>query len=70
MTNEIGTTAMNQRDCCWPTIADVDIDPAARKTPTNDRLIATSYEIIWAVERRPPSSGYVEPLDQPASTIP
>ena len=32
--------------------------------------MATSYEITWALERNPPSSGYVEPDDQPASTIP
>src|SRR6476661_4461406 len=63
--NDTGTTRMNQRDV-WPsTICDVDIEPAARNTATNESPIATSYEIIWALERRPPSSGYVEPLDQP-----
>src|SRR4029079_2266353 len=56
--NDTGTTRMNQRDV-WPsTICDVDIELAARNTATNERPIATSYEIIWALERRPPSSGY------------
>nr|BFE77224.1 hypothetical protein GCM10020092_105250 [Actinoplanes digitatis] len=35
--------------------------PAVMKTATMDRPIATSYEIICALDRRPPSSGYVEP---------
>ena len=35
-------------------------------TATIDRPIATSYEIICALDRRPPSSGYVEPDAQPA----
>ena len=30
--------------------------------------MAASYEIIWAVARTPPSSGYFEPDDHPAST--
>src|SRR6187200_140440 len=40
------------------------------KTATRDRPIATSYEITCADDLRPPSSAYVEPDDQPASTIP
>ncbi|CAM5596030.1 hypothetical protein STANM309S_01530 [Streptomyces tanashiensis] len=32
--------------------------------------MAISYEIICAQDRRPPSSGYVEPEDQPARTMP
>src|SRR5688572_22993345 len=52
------------------TICDVDMVPAVMKTATMDRPIATSYEIICAAERRPPSSGYVEPDAQPASTTP
>src|SRR3954462_10882112 len=52
------------------TISLVDIVWAVRNTATMDRPIATSYEIIWALERRPPSSGYVEPDAQPASTTP
>src|SRR5437868_57803 len=39
----------------------VDIVFAVMKTATMDRPMATSYEIIWALDRRPPSSGYVEP---------
>ena len=33
---------MNQRSVCAPTIAEVDIEPAARNTATNDRPIAIS----------------------------
>src|SRR3954452_12854336 len=55
---------------CARTIWEVDIEPAVMKTATMDRPIATSYEIICALERRPPSSGYVEPDAQPASTTP
>ena len=40
------------------------------KTATSERPIATSYEITCALERRPPSNGYVEPEDQPARTTP
>src|SRR6478672_5699172 len=47
--NETGTTSRNQREACAPPICEVDIDPAARNTATNDRHIATSYEIIWAL---------------------
>jgi hypothetical protein len=36
---------------------EVDIVPAVMKTATMDRPMATSYEIICADERRPPSSG-------------
>src|SRR3954469_21879011 len=41
-----------------------------RNTATMDRPSATSYEIICALDRRPPSSGYVEPEAQPARTTP
>src|SRR6478752_8909252 len=57
--------------CRWPnTMPEVDIVSENRKTATIDRPMATSYEIIWAALRRPPSSGYVEPDDQPDSTMP
>ena len=36
---------------------EVDIVPAVMNTATMDRPIATSYEIICALDRRPPSSG-------------
>src|SRR3990170_1763532 len=52
------------------TICEVDMVPAVMKTATMDRPIATSYEIICALDRRPPSSGYVEPDAQPARTMP
>src|SRR5205814_2352835 len=48
----------------------VDIEVTVMKTATIDRPMATSYEIIWALDRRPPSSGYVEPDAQPPSTTP
>src|SRR3954447_15653600 len=55
---------------CAATICEVLIVPAVMKTATIDRPIATSYEIIWALDRSAPSSGYVEPDAQPASTTP
>src|SRR5919112_3820621 len=55
---------------CALTICDVDIVPAVMNTATMDRPIATSYEIICALDRRPPSSGYVDPDAHPASTTP
>src|ERR1700712_1182 len=65
---------MSTFDAPWPdcalTICDVDIEPEVMNTATIDRPIATSYEIICALDRRPPSSGYVEPEAQPASTTP
>jgi hypothetical protein len=45
---------MYQRSVCASTISDVDIEPAYMNTDTNDRPIATSYEMTWALERRPP----------------
>src|SRR2546423_11306949 len=58
----------------WPdwasTIWEVDIEPAVMNTATMDSPIATSYEIICADDRSPPSSGYVEPDAQPPSTTP
>ena len=39
-------------------------------TPTTERPIVTSYEIIWAETRRPPSSDQLLLLAQPASTLP
>jgi hypothetical protein len=42
---------------CARTISEVDMLPAVMNTATKDRPIATSYEIIWALERSPPNSG-------------
>src|SRR5207244_9565639 len=55
---------------CAATICDVDIELAVMNTATMDSPIATSYEMICAAERRPPSSGYVDPDAQPPSTMP
>src|SRR5215813_8046778 len=55
---------------CAATIPEVDIVLAVMKTATMDRPIATSYEMTCAADRRPPSSGYVDPDAYPASTIP
>src|SRR5579875_1800207 len=49
---------------------EVDMVSQSRNTATSESPIATSYEIICAAERNAPSSGYVEPEDQPDSTIP
>src|SRR5438552_225962 len=61
---------MGAPPACPATIADVDIEPAVMNTATMDSPIATSYEIICADDRSPPSSGYVEPDAHPASTTP
>ena len=61
---------MNQRSPCAATMPDVDRVLDCRNTAANASPIAISYEITCAVDRRPPSSGYVDPDDQPASTIP
>src|SRR6185369_6918896 len=39
------------------TMPDVDIVPAVMNTATMESPIATSYEMTWADERRPPSRG-------------
>src|SRR3954447_14827257 len=49
---------------------EVDMVLENRNTATIDRPIATSYEIICAAERSPPSNGYVDPDAQPDSTMP
>ena len=40
------------------------------KMPTTESPIVTSYEIICAEARRPPSSDQLLLLDQPAITVP
>src|SRR5689334_25432674 len=45
------------RLACAATMSDVDIEPAMRNTATIDRPMATSYEIICALDRNPPSRG-------------
>jgi hypothetical protein len=40
------------------------------KTPNKIRLNETSYEIIWAAERKAPNKAYFELLDHPAQIIP
>ena len=56
------TLSHMRKSTCWPcrcasTICEVDIEPAVMNTATMDSPIATSYEIICALERSPPSSG-------------
>src|SRR6478736_664267 len=65
-----GSTQMYQRLCCEATMPLVDRVPEKMKTATIDRPIAISYEITCAAERSAPSSGYVEPLDQPDRMMP
>src|SRR5918912_2635996 len=55
---------------CFSMICDVDMEPAVMNTATTDSPMPTSYEIICADERSPPSSGYVDPDAQPPSTTP
>src|SRR3712207_5286820 len=70
MTNA-GASGIAHHSGRWEsTIWAVDMDPAMMNTRTRDRPIASSYEITCAVERTEPSSGYVDPEDQPPRTIP
>ncbi len=48
-------------DCCAATMPLVDSVPDTRNTATMASPIATSYEMTCAADRRPPSSGYVDP---------
>src|SRR5690349_16563513 len=48
------------------TMPDSDSVRANMSAPINDNPIATSYETICALERKPPSSAYFELDDQPA----
>ena len=52
------------------TMPEVDSVPAMSSTAARLRPSAASYEIICAVARTEPSSGYFEPDDQPASITP
>ena len=58
---------MNQPSRCASTICVRLKLPAFMTTPITDRPMKTSYEIICAVERRPPSSAYLLCDDQPPS---
>src|SRR5437764_677682 len=52
------------------TITLVEREPVTSTTAATDRPRAASYDTIWAEARTPPSSGYLEPDDQPASITP
>ncbi len=54
--------------CCTMRLSDTL--PARMSTGIVDIPMAISYEIIWALERSPPSSEYLLFDDQPASTMP
>src|ERR1700752_2021654 len=60
---------MNQIESepCAPTIPDNDNVRANINAPISESPIATSYETICALERKPPSNAYFEFEDQPAS---
>src|ERR1051326_1144050 len=51
---------------CATMIPESDSVRANINAPINDSPIATSYETICALERKPPSSAYFEFDDQPA----
>src|SRR5690349_15807222 len=57
-------------DVCWATMALSDTFPDIKSTGIVAMPIAISYEIIWALDRRPPNSAYLLFDDHPASTIP
>src|SRR5438874_3659365 len=55
---------------CRPTMSVSDSELAISRTPASARPYDSSYEIICADERRPPSSEYLLFELQPASTMP
>src|ERR1041384_3118185 len=52
---------------CAPTMPESESVRANIKAPISERPIATSYETICALDRRPPSNAYFELDDHPAS---
>src|SRR5262249_691267 len=65
----IGTGPRCQKPDWAATICTIESEPASSSTPIVESPIASSYEIICAAERRPPSSAYLLFEDQPASVI-
>jgi len=60
----------NQPNFCWvTTISPKFKEPANKITGNINRLNETSYEIIWADERKDPKNAYFELLAQPAIII-
>src|SRR5690348_6360988 len=57
-------------DVCCATIALSETLPESSNTGIVAIPIAISYEIIWALDRKPPSRAYLLFDDQPASTMP
>src|SRR5690349_18400278 len=57
-------------EVCCATIALSETFPDINSTGIVDMPIAISYEIIWALDRRPPNSAYLLFDDQPARTMP
>src|SRR5580692_4823586 len=55
---------------CAATIARVEMEWLTSTTVTTVMPSAASYEMTWADARTEPSSGYLEPDDQPASMTP
>jgi hypothetical protein len=47
-----------------------NVEPVTKITGKIVSPIETSYEIIWAAERKAPRNEYFELLDQPAKIIP
>src|ERR1700761_9558886 len=54
----------------WATMSDRFIEPACRITVRITRPIDTSYDTIWAAERRAPRNGYFEFEAQPPMITP
>src|SRR4029450_9188337 len=68
--NHSGTPKTVAGSACLATISDVDKEPAYKNKATNGRARATPSLITCALGRKAPSREYVDPDDQPASTIP
>ena len=64
---KIGNSGATSQKFFWPsTRVEKFRVPENSRTDTSVAPRETSYEIIWAAERRPPRKAYFELLDQPA----
>lgn len=63
----MGSRGAPNHSCVWLSpIVERFRDPDRISRETSVAPLETSYEILWAAERRPPRNAYFELLDQPA----
>ena len=63
----IGKSGVTSHRLAWPSTSVEKLSvPERRRRDTSVAPRETSYEIIWAADRRPPRKAYLELLDHPA----